>query len=294
MRILIVEDEEGIREGLASFLRHHGHVVHTAASCAAARAVRDSQVLDVMVTDWRLTDGNAGGLLDTELPALVITGCPEEIDAGHAVVLRKPVLPMALLDELARCVRAPASGTRPAPGGDLAGLPVDTQDRVRLVLAEFAADDVEIEIDDDGTFVTVSFRTGSPAAAGAVMAHLGGDWRLDSTVDGAGARRVGTRVRWRGYRDGRPAGVAHVIAPDAVWPDTGAFAIDLHDRPMTTEALTALLAGVAQARAIGREVHLLNVPGHLRLFLELTGRAHELPMRTCTGPRLPAHQRQLW
>ncbi|MEZ5966907.1 MAG: response regulator [Planctomycetota bacterium] len=292
MRILIVEDEEGIREGLASFLRHHGHVVHTAASCAAARAVCSSEALDVMVTDWRLDDGNARGLLDQRLPAIVITGCPEEIDAGHAVVLRKPVLPAALLGEIDACVdrsteRAPAAPAAPT----LAELPVDARDRVHLLLEELQGSDVRI--DDDGTFVTVTFRSPAASRSTPLTLRLGGDW-LPVRSDTSAGPGADSELRWRCHRDGRPRGAGCVLAPDDAWPARGDFAIDLHGHRVGTAAMTRLLDRVVRVRATGRKVHLLNVPGHLRLFLELTGRAHDLPMRGSSGPILSAHQRQLW
>lgn len=293
MRVLIVEDEEGIREGLASFLRHHGHVVHTAASCAGAHAVLDREPVDAMVTDWRLNDGTAHSLLGVGLPVVVITGCPEEIEAGHAVVLRKPVLPTALLAQLQACV-LPALRRTAAPAVDsvIATLPVDAQDRVRLLLAVMTPD--QAEVDDDGTFVTVSFRPGAQIPDPGLLDRLGGDWmpELAALIDGGSDRP--TSVRWRCYRDGRPAGVTKVIAPAAPWPQDGSFAIDLHDRRVSAADLVAVLDRIIDARAAGHVVHVLNVPGHLRLFLELTGRAHELPMRACSGPRLAVHQRQLW
>lgn len=289
MRVLIVEDEDGIREGLASYLRHHGLTVHTAPSCAAARAVLATEAVDVMVTDWRLTDGDAAALLDERLQTIVITGCPEEIAAGSALVLRKPVLPALLLDELRSCALRAAPGGNAGAGLGLATLPVDTQDRVRLLLAELDAS--AVDVDDDGTFVVVSCEARKPASA-EFMGWLGGDWSegtpADDRVPAAG------RVCWRGHRDSRPAEVGTVIAPSQPWPVAGAFAIDLHGQWLEPRAFAVLAERVQRARAGGRDVHLLNVPGHLRLFLELTGRGGALPMRACGGPRLPDHQRQLW
>jgi hypothetical protein len=121
-----------------------------------------------------------------------------------------------------------------------------------------------------------------------LLARLGGDWAIDG--DGRGVRHG----RWRCYRDGRPPWVTAVITAQDEWPDCKAFAIDLHAQHLSLASLLALLDRVDRAHADGREVHLLNLPGHLRLYLELLGRAHRLPMRTCSGPRLSAATRQLW
>jgi len=284
MRILVVDDEDGIREGLAAFLRHHGHEVDAAASVAEASAVLARGPFDALVTDWRLGDGTARPLLGRVEPTLVITGWPEEVDAGAARVLAKPVRPDAVLAEL----RAAAPCARALERDPLAALPGDVRDRVTLLLA--CCKGRLLALDDDGTFVTATIEL-PPAAApiDALLVRLGGDWTIHVGPNGA------QRGCWRAYRDGRPAAVEAVIAPGVPWPDGSApFAIDLAAGTCDPEAFLALAGDVARARAAGREVHLLNVPGHLRLWLELAGRAHQLPMRTCSGPRLSGAQRQLW
>ena len=67
MRCLLVDDEPGIREGLAMLLRRRGYEVQTAGDCAEARARLDAQSFDIVVTDWRLPDGFASSFVD---------GCP--------------------------------------------------------------------------------------------------------------------------------------------------------------------------------------------------------------------------
>lgn len=283
MRVLIAEDEEGIREGLAAFLRHHGHQVRTAASCSGALALVAQHEADVLVTDWRLEDGTAAPLLQSGLPVLVITGCPEEVDAGAAPVLAKPVLPTLLLERLRALVRAPApraEGTTDA----IAHLPVDVRDRIRLLLAYSGAEC--LELDDDGTFVCLRIghlRQRPPDPA--LLALLGGDWRPEAGE---------TAARWRLYRDGRPAGVSRVIAPGDAWPAVSPFAIDLDGSAPEPQDVFALVSSVRAARAAGTEVHLLNVPSHVRLWLELKGMAGDLPMRACSGPLLGPAQQQLW
>jgi CheY-like chemotaxis protein len=287
VKLLVVDDEDGIRDGLAAFLRHHGHLVATAASCAEAAAALAAGRPDVLITDWRLTDGTAHALIGAGQPAIVITGCPEEIDAGGATVLRKPVLPDALLVQLRK--HGPAGGSPPCPDASLsdplAGLPADTRDRVRLLLHGLGCAAAAIE--DDGTFVTVTLPLGEAPAEDSLLARLGGDW----TPPAAGGATPG---RWRCYRDGRPPWVRTVVGPADRWPDDPAFAVDLDGVDLPLSEVQALAERIDAVHAGGREVHLLNLPGHLRLWLELLGRAQRLPMRTCTGPRLAAATRQLW
>lgn len=290
MRILIVDDEEGIREGLASFLRHHGHTVATAQSCAGAQAALQAERFDVLVTDWRLTDGNAGPLLHSGLPTIVITGCADEVPEASAV-LRKPILPGELLRELV--LRVPSLRPIPRPSApadvavdlpELGGLPPDARDRIQLLLQ---AVNTSFTLHDDGTFVTVTLDLQGRPVPGMLLDSLGGDWWVGEQA----GRQVG---RWRCCRDGRPAGVETVIGPRDPWPATAPFAIDLHEQTIAPESFLTLVDMVSRSRQQGREIHLLNVPSHLRLYAELLGRAADLPMRASSGPRLSATQRQLW
>ncbi len=63
MNLLLVEDEPGIRDGLATYLRLRGHVVHTAGRVAEAVQLAAQHAFDLVVSDWRLPDGTAGELL---------------------------------------------------------------------------------------------------------------------------------------------------------------------------------------------------------------------------------------
>ena len=54
MNILLVEDEPGIREGLASFLRIKGHRVLTAASQQEGLSHITDDHFDLLITDWRI------------------------------------------------------------------------------------------------------------------------------------------------------------------------------------------------------------------------------------------------
>ena len=113
MRLLLVDDESGIREGLATLLRRRGLEVFTADDCRTAADGIRRHAPDVVVTDWRLPDGRAALFVGScESPVVVISGHPEEVERGAAVreVLAKPVTPAHLIEVVTRCVAAPDSG----------------------------------------------------------------------------------------------------------------------------------------------------------------------------------------
>jgi len=81
-RVLIVEDEIGLRHWLASYLETRGLAVVQAGSLAEAELLLDREEFDVVVLDVGLPDGDGLTLLERS-PAersLVITANP---DAAH-------------------------------------------------------------------------------------------------------------------------------------------------------------------------------------------------------------------
>ena len=109
--ILVVEDEEGIREALYELIRSWRCVVITAASGDdAVRTIEKERIKpDVILTDYRLRDNETGidviskvnSLYSETVPAIIVTGDtdPERIkeaqSGGHSV-LHKPVSPNEL------------------------------------------------------------------------------------------------------------------------------------------------------------------------------------------------------
>lgn len=87
MRILVVEDDVGIAEGLRSNLRQRGYVVDVCDAISHAWAALESEVFDAMLLDLGLSDGDGSTLLerlrrddrpdrslpDPALPVLVLT-----------------------------------------------------------------------------------------------------------------------------------------------------------------------------------------------------------------------------
>lgn len=292
MNILLAEDETGIREGLATFLRLKGHVVRTAGSCAAARQLIVHESFDVIVTDWRLGDGLGGQVVEGfDDPVVVMTGYPEEVSGlgNRATVLCKPVTPSTLLAEVERLAPAAATARPHATGQlDVGEVPLDTRDRLELAWI-LAGRDPGARVRDEGDIVT--FEAALPHDEDPVLSQLGelgGDLRV--------LHRDGVpRLELRLYRDGRPDGSTTVRWGER-WPEAPeAVAVDLDgDTSCDPPSFVELVEKIALEAARGRTVDLLNIPSHLRLHLEITGCGHLLPKRPRSGPRLPEVLMELW
>lgn len=115
MRLLLLEDDPLLGEGLRDFLRAEGHVVDWCTQLAQARtALRGDEPFDALLLDWNLPDGS-GRLWLAELrrqglalPALLLTARDaladriEGLDSGADDYLVKPFAP----EELAARLRA--------------------------------------------------------------------------------------------------------------------------------------------------------------------------------------------
>lgn len=97
-RILLVEDERELREVLALGLRRAGYTVDVAATAADAHRMLDQKQYALLISDWRLPDGNGIDLADraTRLGAktIILSDYLFTLPAGAAdrhVLLTKPV-----------------------------------------------------------------------------------------------------------------------------------------------------------------------------------------------------------
>lgn len=279
MKCLLVDDEPGIREGLAALLRRKGHDVMTAADCAdAARALAGE--FDVVVSDWRLPDGLASSFLSqVRCPVIAVSGHPEEVDPmpGLREVMTKPVTPARLIAAITAVAPAP-------PAAAARALPADVQAAIDVFVRQLPPG-AGVELFDDGTFVRV--RAGLPGAGMPAIAVADGELSWSSV---AGCSCATLRL----YRDGRPATAMPVVAPAGPWPGVGEFAVDFHDSPLSGPQFLQCLTDAARTAAAGGRVHFLNVPAALRDFATSHGRAHDMPMRDAVGPRLPADLADLW
>jgi CheY-like chemotaxis protein len=289
MRCLLVDDEPGIREGFAALLRLRGHEVHTAADLAAADALLSAHDFDVLLSDWRLPDGDASVLLPkARCPVLVLSGHPDEVQRHERVVavLAKPVMPDRLFEALASLVPTP----RPK------ALPPLPRDAARVVAKALELLGPAAEVADDGVFVTVRGPCPSGRLAEA-FADLGGDVRV---LDRHGVPF--TEARW--LRDGRPDAGLPTVPAGQPWPSAPEFCVDFDavdfdaadcegvGRPA---ALLAELAARALALApAGVAVRFLNLPDDAAERIRLAGSACQLPEQSPIGPRLREDLAALW
>lgn len=282
MKCLLVDDEPGIREGLAMLLRRRGFEVHTAGDCAAAKQQLQTQTFDVVVTDWRLPDGLALTFaVDSPAPVVAVSGHPEEVECRGAIcdVMAKPVRPAQLLERIAACV----------PAGDQDGesqaeLPRDVQRVVDDLLAQLPAG-LEATCHDDGTFVVL--RVPLPTGDLPVVRALGGDLRILTTSSG---RELELRL----CRDGRPDANTKVVAMRDSWPQCRSFALNCDGTDATPDIFANLLRAVAKHRSRGGRICLLNVPERLDSITSVWESTHDMPMRERVGPRLSAELTELW
>lgn len=78
-RILVVDDEPGVRFGIRDFLELRGYQVQEADSCRDAQNIFRSARPDIVIADYMLPDGTALDLLprlkeiDSEIPLLILT-----------------------------------------------------------------------------------------------------------------------------------------------------------------------------------------------------------------------------
>src|SRR6185503_8938692 len=78
-KVLVVDDEPGVRFGIRDFLEHQGYEIEEADSCHEAQHLFRSSRPDIVIADYMLPDGTALDLLprlkdiDSGIPLLVLT-----------------------------------------------------------------------------------------------------------------------------------------------------------------------------------------------------------------------------
>lgn len=115
MRVLVVEDDEGIADGLRTNLRQHGAAVDIAGSVAAAWAALRAEPFDLVLLDLGLPDADGADLLH-RLRAAPAAGLPNPAT---------PVLIMTARDEVASRITSLDMGAddyvvKPFDAGELA------------------------------------------------------------------------------------------------------------------------------------------------------------------------------
>ena len=62
-RLLVVDDEPELLAEIVSYLRRRGETVTQASSCAGARAVLQTEPVDIVISDARMPDGSGVDLV---------------------------------------------------------------------------------------------------------------------------------------------------------------------------------------------------------------------------------------
>lgn len=121
MRLLLIEDDDTLGEGLAAYLRAEGHVVDWCTALGPVRALED-EPFDAWLVDWQLPDGSGLQWLrgrrqrGDATPALILTARDrlqeriDGLDAGADDYLVKPFAPEELAARL-RSVGRRAAGS---------------------------------------------------------------------------------------------------------------------------------------------------------------------------------------
>ncbi|MFT5291845.1 MAG: DNA-binding NtrC family response regulator, partial [Planctomycetota bacterium] len=115
-RILVVDDEEFVRDSLQAVLEAHGYVVRVASGAQSAIKLLRTEEFDAILTDMRMPQGDGNELLQSaraeglDVPVLVLTGASTVGEAVTAMrsgaydLLEKPVEPERLVGALERAL----------------------------------------------------------------------------------------------------------------------------------------------------------------------------------------------
>ena len=155
MRLLLLEDDSLLGEGLRDFLRAEGHVVEWCTHLAAVHALED-EPFDALLVDWQLPDGSgvdwvrARRAVNDRRPVLLLTARDRladrirGLDSGADDYLVKPFAPEELLARLRAVLRRSAANAAPARRVFGAGVQVDLEGRGVFRATEAGNERVEL------------------------------------------------------------------------------------------------------------------------------------------------------
>lgn len=122
-KILIVEDDIYLREGLEELLTKESYEPVCAKNCAEAKDLFKEETFDLVILDVMLPDGNGLDLCsfirstDADVPILFLTACDEEfqivrgLDAGADDYVTKPFRLLELLSRIRALLRRKTTTT---------------------------------------------------------------------------------------------------------------------------------------------------------------------------------------
>lgn len=188
-RVLVVEDDPGIRFALAHGLRLEHHEVSEASGCGEALRILASERFDVVLLDLQLADGDAFDLLpvlrslDPALAAFIITGhgtihgAVRAVKQGAEDFLTKPVSQSIVNRIVAKTISRRASGVSPRPLWPESAL-------VPSLSAQMRALEVEVEqLRDADVTVLILGETGTGKSVLARRIHAIGSRAKGPFVD---------------------------------------------------------------------------------------------------------------
>jgi DNA-binding response OmpR family regulator len=116
-RILLVEDDHDVGRLLDLVLRSEGYAVKLARTAAEARRSLGAAAYDLVLTDWRLPDGDGLDIAELALKrgssviamSAYMLQMPPERTAGYEVLM-KPIRPRELIEAIDRAL-GPAVGS---------------------------------------------------------------------------------------------------------------------------------------------------------------------------------------
>ncbi len=104
--IALIDDDEPLRDLMASLLERHGYQVQTYANGNGFLAADDHDQVTLILSDVDMPDGDGFDVVSyaalNNIPVILVTGLPDGAmleavrSAGATAVLRKPVAPSAL------------------------------------------------------------------------------------------------------------------------------------------------------------------------------------------------------
>lgn len=229
MRLLLLEDDHTLGEGLRDFLQHDGYLVDWCTTLAQARGLV-TEPYDAWLLDWNLPDGSALDWLRSlrtkgaKTPALVLTARDmlsdriHGLDSGADDFLVKPFAPEELCARLRALSRRMTGGTPSKAFGAVEVLLADKEvrlhgQRVELTAREWAV--LEALVLRAGRTVSASdlealvLGQDSDLASNALQVHV---FNLRSKL----GKDVIQTVRGMGYRVPAP-----VSPPTALTASTG-------------------------------------------------------------------------
>lgn len=122
-KIMLVEDDAYLREGLCELLEKEGYSVESACNCSEGRNIFNKTVFNLVILDVMLPDGNGLELCTeirnqgSDVPILFLTACDEEfqlvrgLDAGADDYVTKPFRLLELLSRVRALLRRRTGST---------------------------------------------------------------------------------------------------------------------------------------------------------------------------------------